>query len=188
MTFDFLRRPGQFYDDESGLYYNFHRYYFPEIGRYISADPTGLDGGINLYAYVGGNPINAIDPEGLFNPDDLCPPNWEWNSGECFPPTSPECPPGEVPDPAGVCGRTDWPERTVEATETFGQCTAKCIGWVAVGEVGTSALFWKLSEFAGKLAWKAGMKVIPIAGNLSTAYSGFSLVKCMWDCQECPMK
>jgi hypothetical protein len=42
-----------------------HRFYDPETGRYISADPIGLRGGVNLYNYVGGNPINAIDPWGL---------------------------------------------------------------------------------------------------------------------------
>jgi RHS repeat-associated protein len=52
-------------DTESGLYYNWHRFYDPETGRYISADPIGLAGGINLYAYTGGDPINWIDPEGL---------------------------------------------------------------------------------------------------------------------------
>ena len=59
-----LRFPGQFYDAESGLYYNFHRYYDPETGRYITADPIGLRGGINLYSYVQNNPVNWIDPEG----------------------------------------------------------------------------------------------------------------------------
>jgi RHS repeat-associated protein len=60
-----LRFPGQVEDAETGLYYNWHRYYDPELGRYVTADPIGLDGGVNLYAYVGGNPVNAVDPLGL---------------------------------------------------------------------------------------------------------------------------
>ncbi|MFH1157906.1 MAG: RHS repeat-associated core domain-containing protein [Pseudomonadota bacterium] len=60
-----LRMPGQYYDSESGLFYNWNRYYNPAIGRYISSDPIGVWGGLNIFGYVGGNPINYIDPLGL---------------------------------------------------------------------------------------------------------------------------
>ncbi|WP_052959238.1 RHS repeat domain-containing protein [Hafnia alvei] len=59
-----LRFPGQYEDDESGLYYNRYRYYDGDTGQYVSPDPIGLLGGVNPYGYVS-NPLNWIDPLGL---------------------------------------------------------------------------------------------------------------------------
>ena len=60
-----FRLPGQYYDKETGLHYNYHRYYQARTGRYVTADPIGQAGGINFFAYVGNNPVNSVDPSGL---------------------------------------------------------------------------------------------------------------------------
>jgi RHS repeat-associated protein len=60
-----FRFPGQYYDQGTGLYYNYHRYYDPITGRYVTPDPIGLEGGINLFNYVLNNPVNHIDLLGL---------------------------------------------------------------------------------------------------------------------------
>jgi RHS repeat-associated protein len=60
-----LRFPGQYYDKETNTHYNGHRDYNPTTGRYIQADPIGLEGGISLYNYANGNPVSRVDPLGL---------------------------------------------------------------------------------------------------------------------------
>jgi RHS repeat-associated protein len=60
-----IRFPGQYEDVETGLRYNRNRFYSPSIGRYISADPIGLEGSANAYLYVDGQPVDELDPSGL---------------------------------------------------------------------------------------------------------------------------
>lgn len=71
-----LRYPGQYFDAESGLHYNYFRDYDPSTGRYIESDPIGLDGGLTTFGYANGNALNFSDPFGLFtlgwNPGIRC--------------------------------------------------------------------------------------------------------------------
>ncbi|MGH8447968.1 RHS repeat domain-containing protein, partial [Pseudomonas sp.] len=71
-----LRFQGQYFDAESGLHYNRHRYYHPDIGRYLTPDPVKLAGGINAYQYVL-NPTGWVDPLGFSTcpGGDGCKPN-----------------------------------------------------------------------------------------------------------------
>ena len=59
-----LRFQGQYFDQESGLHYNRHRYYDPSVGQFTTQDPIGLLGGVNNYQYAP-NPVGWVDPLGL---------------------------------------------------------------------------------------------------------------------------
>jgi RHS repeat-associated protein len=77
------RFPGQWFQLETGLAYNWHRHYDATIGRYVQPDPLGLaallSDGPSIYAYLGNSPLTSIDPEGLIKlPNDPSglPPGW----------------------------------------------------------------------------------------------------------------
>ncbi|MEJ1128409.1 RHS repeat-associated core domain-containing protein [Variovorax sp. CCNWLW225] len=74
-----LRYPGQYADEESGLFYNGFRTYDPRLGRYTQGDPIGLDGGWNRFGYVYGNALSYVDPLGLQVP--MPPPPMPWAPG-----------------------------------------------------------------------------------------------------------
>tara|TARA_R110002051_G_scaffold68434_6_gene123485 strand:+ start:67334 stop:71611 length:4278 start_codon:yes stop_codon:yes gene_type:complete len=59
---------GQVWLEETGLYHYKNRAYNPRLGRFMQTDPIGQAGGMNIYAYVGGDPVNLVDPMGL----DVC--------------------------------------------------------------------------------------------------------------------
>ncbi|GAB3785815.1 RHS repeat-associated core domain-containing protein [Dyella agri] len=78
-----LRFPGQYADAETGLSNNVNRDYDSATGRYIESDPIGLDGGINTYAYVGGDPLDLIDPLGFVSSGPMCRAAWATAGAAC---------------------------------------------------------------------------------------------------------
>lgn len=61
-----MRMAGQYHDDETGLFYNYYRFYDPKTGRYVTSDLLGLADGTNPYNYVHSNPLSKVDPDGQF--------------------------------------------------------------------------------------------------------------------------
>ncbi len=79
-----FRFPGQYEDEETGLYHNYFRDYEPRIGRYVEGDPKGQRGGINLFTYVNNNAVSLMDPFGLEELSCKDCPGGEWEGSSFF--------------------------------------------------------------------------------------------------------
>ncbi|OGP64656.1 MAG: hypothetical protein A2169_15495 [Deltaproteobacteria bacterium RBG_13_47_9] len=181
-----FRFPGQYYDPETGLHYNYFRYYNPQTGRYITPDPIGLEGGINLFLYVQNNPISLIDQTGLHPIPGTC------ESGRCRWHTS--CTGGHkhYQDAWGIwqlqeCEGDErfsysWTEDYKKCEDTYWTCVVKCELKVAIGEIAEDVAMEIVKKAAKKLAKDWVVKMIPYVGWVSTAYSGYQGIMCFIDC------
>jgi len=162
------------------LYYGF-RYYHPETGRWLSRDPIGERGGLNLYEFVGNDGVNQWDYLGL-------------NPGFPIPfPVPPEGQPGVPPHipkeayPAGPTELIEWFKENGEAVDQCLDCVSTCTLKAVVGEVAMDE-FLRAGEMATKevakgAAKRALLKGIPIVGWFSTAYTIYGIADCVVDCE-----
>ncbi|HEX5125546.1 MAG TPA: RHS repeat-associated core domain-containing protein [Rhodocyclaceae bacterium] len=149
-----LRLPGQYWDDETGLHYNWHRYYDPQTGRYVSSDPIGLAGGVNTYAYTNNSPLNYSDPTGR------CP----WCVG------------------AGIGAAIGAVSGAVQAANAGGGWTSQNAWNITVGALTgglTGAAAGAIPSQWGILAGMAGGALAGGVGNAASQWAGGTSLKCI---------
>ncbi len=157
-------------NDNNGLYFYRARYYSPQFGRFTSEDPIGFAGGINLYAYVGDNPMNLVDPLGLTDcvvtiVDTVC---TNWRPGlNWIEPKSP--PPPPVPDMAHVSLFPPTPPPTAGRKNRSDRsgCGAAVTETVTGGVfiLGEIALVPVITEYVATTGWSQGIEGALEAGH-----------------------
>lgn len=147
-------------------HYNYFKDYDPAIGRYVQSDPIGLQGGINTYAYVRGNPISRRDPKGLIDNYDDFPAISGVMGGEDRNPPSPF--PSQIGSPEANC---------------FVRCAAVTI---AVGQVEEKAGHHGAEGYAHLMGMSLNAGCRWSLKAVFWAHDALGIRKCYRTCQECP--
>ena len=141
-----LRFPGQYYDAETGLHYNYYRSYDPSTGRYLESDPIGLAAGLNTYAYVGNMPTMLVDPFGLVE----------------VPPGYPAANPGYLPDYYETTGRQRPPPGPgIEYSTEIAGCGSFLCGTRSSRDSQWRRELMSFWEFGGALSFCMAPKEMP---------------------------
>ncbi len=179
--------PGQYFDQETGLHYNYFRDYDPTTGRYIESDPIGLGGGLNTYEYAKQNPLRISDPWGLLAFGELSHfysnnPNVGSYSGFVDP--NPKLPPYEFsgghisPEELKEQERRQ-KEEEKQACDEYDNCVTLCLKRILFDVAKSTAA----TESVEYLARKAGFsimskRVIPIYSQISAVYALEDIFQC----------
>jgi len=173
-----LRYPGQYYDQEDGLNYNYFRDYEPGTGRYAQPDPLGLGGGISAYAYVRNHPLTTSDLYGLA-PDG--------------PQTCAQLGLGADCQSVYGIGEAEKLAQIVHCAERGAEkcivvCALKNFVGADLGEVSRNVAFEAVKMAAERIAKKKAIEAlehfIPVVGWGKTIYDGVFTWKCSWECAK----
>ena len=181
-----LRFPGQYFDNESGLSYNYFRDYDGTVGRYVQSDPIGQDGGSwSTYNYVNASPLLGVDPHGLQSIDNPFGPLIPPGGAPDAPP--PSCPEEKCSSPitvtfttSNVCAMGDaMCAQAMKAAglqgpyfpqKTTGTYSMTCLAKLGIGVKGTGAVAGNLAgkQLPGAFSNALARVGFPVAG----AYAG----------------